>query len=139
MTDNVFVDTNILVYSRDASESAKQPKALACLEELWRDKRGRVSTQVLNEYYVTVTRKLDPGMSAAMAWKDVLALMAWDPLPVDSGLLQRARGIESRYPVSWWDALIIAAAVFAECPILYSEDLAEGHACAGVKIVNPLV
>lgn len=58
----VFVDTNILVYSRDASEPAKQARALAWLEELWRSRRERLSWQVLQEFYVTVTLELDPGM-----------------------------------------------------------------------------
>ncbi len=138
MSGRVFVDTNILVYCRDASETKKQPRAAACVEKLWREQCGRISTQVLNEYYVTVTRKLDPGMSPKMAWKDVYALMAWEPAPIDSSLLQRARDVEIRFSISWWDALIIAAAVATECKIIYSEDLSEGQVYAGVKVENPL-
>lgn len=138
MRDEVFVDTNILVYSRDASEADKQPRALACLETLWREQRGHISAQVLNEYYVTVTRKLDPGMSADDAWEDVCALMAWDPVAVDDGLLRRARDIEQAHSISWWDALIVAAAVVAGCDVIYSEDLADGQVYAGVRVQNPL-
>jgi len=139
MSDRVFVDTNILVYSRDASETDKQPRALACLEVLWREQRGHISAQVLNEYYVTVTRKLAPGMSADAAWEDVCALMAWDPVAVDDGLLRRARDIEQAHSVSWWDALIVAAAVVAGCDVIYSEDLGDGQVYAGVRVQNPLI
>jgi len=138
MSDRVFVDTNILIYSRDASEVDKRPRALACLETLWREQRGHVSAQVLNEYYVTVTRKLTPGMSTDDAWADVSALMAWDPVPIDDGLLHRARDIERAHSISWWDALIVAAAVVAQCDVIYSEDLADGQTYAGVRVQNPL-
>ena len=62
MSDNVFVDTNILLYSRDASEPEKQAIASARLDDLWENRTGRLSVQVLNEYFVNVTRKLDPGL-----------------------------------------------------------------------------
>ena len=74
-----FVDTNVLVYSRDASEPDKQPRAHEWLTALWRHRCGRTSIQVLNEYYVTVTRKLKPGLSEEEAWKDIDDLWAWQP------------------------------------------------------------
>jgi predicted nucleic acid-binding protein len=137
MNDRVFVDTNILVYSRDASESRKQKRALDLLAELWRDRTGRVSIQVLNEYYVTVTRKLVPGMSPDDAWADVEALSAWDPIVLDVALLGRARAVQQRYGTSWWDATIIAAAYRAQCGVILSEDLAHGQAYFGVVVRNP--
>jgi len=139
MSARVFVDTNILVYSRDASEVEKQPRAIACLEKLWRERRGRISTQVLNEYYVTVTRKLAPGMPADDAWEDVCALMAWAPAPIDEELLRRAREIERKHSISWWDALIVAAAVVCGCDVIYSEDLGDGQVYAGIRVENPLL
>jgi len=63
MTGNAFVDTNILLYARDTSEPEKQPKAEALLKKLWKERSARISTQVLNEYYVNVTQKLNPGLS----------------------------------------------------------------------------
>src|SRR5712692_5673330 len=67
----VFVDTNVLVYARDSSERTKHPRARAWLEMLWRERTGRLSTQVLHEYYVTVTRNLKPGLRADEAREDV--------------------------------------------------------------------
>ena len=71
----VFVDTNVFLYARDAGEAAKQPHAAAWLVYLWREQIGRTSVQVLSEYYVNVTRKLNPGLPAEEAWDDVEALL----------------------------------------------------------------
>ena len=97
MTARVFVDTNVLVYARDASEPEKQPAAARWLEQLWIEQRGRTSIQVLNEYYVTVTRNLRPGMEPDEAWRDVDALLAWEPQVIDAVLLRRARDLERRH------------------------------------------
>lgn len=137
MNDNGFVDTNILVYFRDASEPAKQARAAALMKELWETRRGRTGIQVLNEFYVTVTRKLTPGLSARQAWEDVRALMAWEPVPVDKLLVLRAGDAEREYRLSWWDALIVAAAERAGCRTLYSEDFAKGREYFGITVCNP--
>jgi predicted nucleic acid-binding protein len=76
LSDNIFVDTNILLYSRDTSEPEKQAIATVMLTELWVMRNGRLSVQVLNEYFVNVTRKLDPGLSPEEAWDDIEALSA---------------------------------------------------------------
>lgn len=137
MTANVFVDTNVLVYARDAGEPTRQPRAAAWLEYLWREQLGRTSVQVLSEYYVTVTRKLDPGLPAADAWDDVRALFAWRPWPVDVTLLERGREIGLRHKLSWWDSLIVAAAEAQDCSLLLSEDLQDGGVYGGVTVRNP--
>jgi predicted nucleic acid-binding protein len=110
MSAPVFVDTNVLVYARDLRETAKQPVAALWIAQLWRDRSGRTSTQVLSEFYVTVTRKLKPGMPAAQAWDEVNALLSWHPQAVDAALLQRAYQIEQRYRLSWWDSAVVGAA-----------------------------
>ena len=74
MTGEVFVDTNVLVYARDASEPIKQRRAALWVEHLWATRSGRTGVQVLNEYYVTVTRKLQPGMPRLQARADVRAV-----------------------------------------------------------------
>lgn len=137
MTAAVFVDTNIFVYARDASEPKKQSVAARWLEELWIEQRGRTGIQVLNEFYVTVTRKLDPGMTPEDAWADVHALFSWDPQPVDRRLLLRAQDVERRHRLSWWDSVIVAAAQLQNCALLLSEDLQDGWTCDGVTICNP--
>ena len=74
MNDRYFVDTNIIVYSKDLSEPEKQPIATDWMSRLWHEKTGRISVQVLNEYYVTVTRKLDKGFTQKEAWKHIESL-----------------------------------------------------------------
>ena len=137
MSAAVFVDTNVLVYARDASEPLKQPAAAHWIERLWIEQRGRTGIQVLNEYYVTVTRKLDPGLAPDDAWADVRALLAWEPQPVDRDLLLRARDVEHRYALNWWDAMIVAAAQLQNCALLLTEDLQDGLRCDGVTVCNP--
>lgn len=137
MTAAVFVDTNIFVYSRDASEPEKQAVAARWLEQLWIEQRGRTGIQALNEFYVTVTRKLDPGMAPEDALADVRALLSWEPQPVDRRLLLRAHDVERRHRMSWWDSMIIAAAQLQHCVLLLSEDFQEGWSCDGVTVCNP--
>ena len=137
MTAAVFVDTNVFVYARDTSEPTKQSAAARWLEQLWIEQRGRTSIQVLNEFYVTVTRKLDPGMTPGNAWADVRALFSWDPQPVDRQLLLRAQEVERRHGFSWWDSMIVAAAQLQNCSLLLSEDLQDGWSCDGITVCNP--
>ena len=139
MTATVFVDTNILVYARDASEPAKQPLAAEWLRELWSEQRGRTSVQVLSEYYACVTRKLRPGLSQDEAWEDVAALLAWEPQVIDRNVLLRARDIERRHSLSWWDSMIVAAAQLQDCVVLLSEDLQHGWTCGTVTVRNPFI
>lgn len=134
---STFVDTNVLVYARDAGEPDKQPVARAWMDLLWQSGDGRLSTQVLNEYYVTVARKLDPGMSIDEARADVRDLLAWRPLPVTGEVLTRAWSIEDRFGFSYWDALIVAGAQVLGCDRLLTEDLQDGQDLDGLVVVNP--
>lgn len=133
----VFVDSNVLVYNRDKSEPEKQARAREWLEALWESRRGRVSAQVLEEFYVTVTTKLDPGLPAREARSDVRALGAWNPLAIDHSLLPAAWELEDRYGFSFWDSLILAAARRMDCGCLLTEDLQDGQEAEGIEIVNP--
>ena len=135
----VFVDTNVLVYARDAGEPVKQPKALAWLDHLWRARTGRLSYQVLSEFYVTVTRKLDPGLTPSEARAEVRNLSAWRPIVVDGDLLEVAWGLQDKHSLSFWDALILAAARVARCEQLLSEDLTDGETYGGVTVVDPFI
>ncbi|HWZ71290.1 MAG TPA: PIN domain-containing protein [Casimicrobiaceae bacterium] len=137
MTAPVFVDTNLLVYARDAGEPVKQARAAAWLEFLWQEQLGRTSMQVLSEYYVTLTRKLTPGIASAEAWDDVSALLTWRPQAIDEAVLRRGHEIEQKHRLSWWDSLIVAAAAAQGCALLLSEDLQDGGAYAGVTVRSP--
>ncbi len=133
----VFVDTNVFVYARDASESAKQPMADRWLRYLWTHGEGRVSVQVLQEYYAVVTRKLRPGMPPAQARSDVRDLLAWRPTEVDAALLEVAWMTQDRYGISFWDSLIVAAAHEAGCETLLTEDFTTGMELDGLAVVSP--
>jgi predicted nucleic acid-binding protein len=133
----VFVDTNVLLYARDAGEPVKQPRAASWLEYLWREQLGRTSLQVLSEYYVNMTRKLVPGLPPEDAWDDVQALLTWRPHPIDEALMQRGHEIERRYELSWWDSLVVGAAQLQGCALLLTEDLQDGGAYGSVKVRSP--
>lgn len=133
----IFVDTNVFVYARDAAYPQKQAMAVQWLERIWREQSGRTSMQVLSELYVTLTRKLRPGIPDDDAWDDVTALMAWDPAPLDRETLLRAGEIVKRYRLSWWDSLVVAAAQLQDCDTLLTEDLHEGMRFDQLIVHNP--
>jgi predicted nucleic acid-binding protein len=137
MSDKAFVDTNIFVYARDKGAGDKHGKAEELVSKLWETRGGRISVQVLNEYFVTVTQKLKPGLPPDDAWAEMVLLRSWEPVPMDWKLIERGRSIFKQHKLSWWDALIVAAAQSAACNILYSEDLADKQIIDGVRIVNP--
>jgi predicted nucleic acid-binding protein len=137
MSGKVFVDTNILVYSVDASEQEKCPVARSRLERLWQERSGCLSFQVLSEFYVTVTSKLSPGLDPLEAREIVRSLFAWRPMPVDAAAIERAWRLADRFSLHFWDALIVAAANLCEADTLLSEDLQAGLEIDGTRIVNP--
>jgi predicted nucleic acid-binding protein len=137
MTARVFVDTNVLVYARDRTDEDKHHQALTWVAALWQGRAGRLSWQVLQEYYVTVTRKLDPPRRRAEAREDVTSLVTWRPIPIGLETVDAAWGVEDRFGLSWWDALIVATAQAGECDYLLSEDLQDGQTFDGVTVVTP--
>ena len=134
---SVFVDTNVLVYARDPDHPEKHERALAWVDHLWTSGDGRVSTQVLNEYYVTVTRRLTPGLTHTEARTDIEDLFAWNPEPIDTAIIQRALGLSETVPISYWDALIVAAAQQVGCTHLLTEDLTDGQRIDTVTVISP--
>ncbi|MBI4261393.1 MAG: PIN domain-containing protein [Actinobacteria bacterium] len=132
-----FVDTNVLVYAHDLSETRRRPAAHALLDALWRTRSGVLSTQVLQEFYVLVTRKFDPPMKAKTARDVVAAYAAWPVVQVDVALILAASELEERHGLSFWDALIVQAAHRAGASRLVTEDLQPGRRLAGVVIENP--
>ena len=134
---SVFVDTNVLVYARDPDHPEKHEHALEWVDHLWTSGDGRVSTQVLNEYYVTVTRRLTPGLSHDEARTDVEDLFAWDPQPIDTAIIQRALGLTETVSISYWDALIVAAAQQVGCTHLLTEALTDGQRIDTVTVISP--
>ena len=139
MTAPVFVDTNVLVCSRDARDPAKHERAREWVGFLWDTKRGRVSRQVLHEYYVTVTRKLRPGLPVEEARADVRALFHWLTAVDPEVMIESAWVLQDRCSLSFWDALVVGAAQAMECASILSEDLPAGQRLEGILVVNPFV
>jgi predicted nucleic acid-binding protein len=137
MADRYFVDTNVLVYTRDASEHQKQVRAKQWMEYLWYTHSGRFSYQVLQEYYVVVTEKLEPGLKHEQARLDIRLLLTWQPVPVDSRILENAWFLQDHHMLSWWDALVVSAAQFSECSYILTEDLQEGKSYGKLVVTNP--
>ena len=132
-----FVDTNVFIYARDHGEPLKQKRANEWLFHLWREQLGRTSMQVLSEFYVNVTRKLAAPALPADAWHEVQSLLAWHPHPIDGALLARAREVEQRWQLSWWDSMVVAAAQLQGCALLLTEDLQDGAVYGGVTVRSP--
>ncbi|MEW6059115.1 MAG: PIN domain-containing protein [Actinomycetota bacterium] len=132
-----FVDTNVLAYAHDRSDTRKQPLAKALLETLWEERTGALSTQVLQEFYVVATRKFDPPMSRRTA-REVVALYGeWPTVRVDADLILGASELEERHRISFWDALIVEAARRAGATRLATEDLQAGRRFGDVRIEDP--
>jgi len=135
MTAPVFVDTNVLIYALDAADLKKQQAAHVWRQELWKSRRGRVSFQVLQEFYVKVTHKWPKARREARS--EVRDLMAWRPVAVNDQILEESWKIQDRYQLSFWDALIVAAAKSVSCRFLLTEDLKAGQEIDGLVVVNP--
>jgi len=137
MTGPVFVDTNVLVYRHDDRHQAKQARAEAWYQFVWRLRLGRLSFQVLQELYSVLTRKLVPRFDLHEARALVRDLAAWQPVAVDLHLIRDAWALQDRYSLSWWDALIVAAAQASDCRVLLTEDLQHGQMFGTVRVIDP--
>jgi predicted nucleic acid-binding protein len=138
MSDVVFVDSNILVYAHDADAGPKRDRAVESLRLLWESGAGRLSVQVLLEFYVNVTRKLATPVARSTAREVVSSYGAWVHEPTTPDTVTRAIDIAEMAQIMFWDALIVASAEQVQATHVYSEDLNAGQIIAGVKIVNPL-
>jgi predicted nucleic acid-binding protein len=132
-----FVDTNILVYAHDESAGIKQGQAKSILRSLWESSGGRLSIQVLQEFYVTVTQKVAKPLSTTAASQIISDLGSWQVHRPDVEDVLRAIQIQTRYKTSFWDAMILQSAAQLECEILWSEDLNPGQWYGQVRVVNP--
>lgn len=128
----VFVDTNILAYARDQHAPIKQPTAVAWLASLARRRAGRISTQVLIEYYAVASHPQKLALPDASVRADIRELMTWNPPAPDAALFDAAWMVQDRHGLSWWDALIVGAALRQGCTTLLSEDLQHGLQVDGV-------
>jgi predicted nucleic acid-binding protein len=134
-----FVDTNILVYAHNKTEEDKYEVAKATLKELWETDRGALSTQVLQEFYSVVTRKLNPAMPHRAARQLIANYSEWCVMNTDPQLLVSASVLCERHQLSWWDSLVIEAALRSGATTLLSEDLQDGQTFGTLTIRNPFV
>ena len=136
MSAKTFVDTNVLIYAHDADAGAKHEIAKAVVHELWNRRDGVISMQVLQEFYVNVTRKIATPLPKASARTVVESYTVWciDTTPAEISVAFR---IEDEAGIGFWDALIVAAARKAGAARILSEDLNPGQIIAGVRIENP--
>jgi predicted nucleic acid-binding protein len=137
MTDPVFVDTNVLLYAVDRAQLEKHEAAYAWRTELWNHRLGRISFQVLQEFYANATQKSP--LTREEARLEVKDLLAWRPVAVDAAILERGWKIQDRFQFSFWDALIVAAAKSVGCRYLLTEDLQAGQDLDGILVINPFV
>lgn len=135
MTAPVFVDSNILIYAVDEAHPKKHEAARLWRAELWKSRRGRVSFQVLQEFYANVTRKWPAARDQAQA--EIRNLLTWRPVVIDEQILEDGWRIQDRHRISFWDSLIVAAAKASSCRYLLTEDLQPDQDFEGVIVVNP--
>lgn len=135
MTARSFFDTNIIVYGDDKSAPAKQRRALDLLAEHRRAGTGVVSLQVLQEYFVTVTKKLS--VEPSVARRKVELLAEFDVATPQLADVMAAIDLNRLHGFSFWDALILRMAQQAGCKVLFSEDLQEARLVDGIQVVNP--
>lgn len=134
-----FVDSNVLIYAHDHSAGVKRERALALLKELWEDRAGGLSIQVLQEFYVNITRKVPQPLSSDVAAQIIADLSTWQIHRPDTNDILEAIRLQTRLQFSFWDAMILTSARRLECETVWSEDLNVGQVYEGVVVRNPFV
>jgi predicted nucleic acid-binding protein len=137
MIDKTFVDSNVLIYAHDLDAGPRQQRAAKRLIELWDAQAGRLSTQVLQEFYVNVTQKIKVPLSRSAAREVVRNYAPWVESWITPATVIRASEIGDVWHLSFWDGMILAAAEEIHATKLLSEDLNHDQVIAGVRIVNP--
>ena len=132
----VFVDTNVLLMADDAFDTTRQARVRDWLQALWQRRAGRVSTQVLSAYYVSATQHF--GMPLGDARAKLRRYQLWQPWQIDHQTVETAWGVEARFGLLYWDALIVAAAAQSGASHVLSLDLTHGQQIDGVTILSPL-
>jgi len=137
MSDRFFLDTNVLVYAHDAGSPEKKTRSQEIVFGCLRNRSGVVSAQVLSEFFVTVTRKVERPMEPERAKREILLLSALETVEIDATLVVEAVNLKLRWQLGYWDALILAAAERAGCHTVYSEDMSNGQVYGSLTVRNP--
>lgn len=136
---STFFDTNILVYAVDAGDRARQNIAIDRLARAIKDDSVVISTQVLQEFYNVTTRKLRPPLSAAEAISQITQLCAFEVIGATADSVLAAADLARQHQLSWWDALILEAALRANADVLVSQDGQHGQRFGRLLIENPFL
>ena len=139
MIARTFVDSNILIYAHDLDAGDRHRRAADCLAALWHTGAGLLSTQVLQEFYVNVTRKIGVPLPRTMAREVVRAYAPWVQSWITSETVVRASEIGEIWRISFWDGMILAVAEQSHAVELLTEDLNHGQVIAGIRVVNPFL
>ena len=132
-----FCDTNVLVYAYDASAAVRHDHARALIERLWEQESGCLSVQVLQELFVTLTRKIASPLQVSAARSVVNDLSAWQVVTPNAGLVLEAIDNAARWQLSFWDSMIVTCALRADAQTLWTEDLNDGQRFETVTVRNP--
>lgn len=132
-----FVDTNVLVYAEDKNAKGKHEIARDLVVELWRTREGVLSVQVLQEFFVNVTRKIKHPLTTTRALEIVREYLTWRVVDNTGALLVAAVDLHQKAHMSFWDAMVVQAAINGGCERLYSEDLNDGQRFGSVQVSNP--
>ncbi len=135
--ERVFLDTNIIVYAYDRDAGRKHEIAKALLIDLWNAEGGVLSTQVLQEFYVTVTKKIASPLPPESAREIIEDFLTWDVVTNDGEAVLEAIDMQISEKISFWDALVVAAARKGAADVLLSEDLSDGRKFGDLCIRNP--
>ena len=138
MSDKRFVDTNILMYAHDSTAGDKHRRAKALVAELWQERTGIISTQVLQELCVSLRRKAAHPVDPKTAREIVTDYLSWDVYVNTGESVLDALALEERFRISFWDALVLQAAEASGATVLYSEVFPDGRLYGTVRAVNPL-
>jgi predicted nucleic acid-binding protein len=139
MSALVFVDTNVHLYTKDARDSTKQIRANEWLTWCWTQRAGRISTQVLNEYYNNAITKFKAVVTLEKAREHVRMLRLWQPPHLDTYTVDGAWAMQDKYKLSYWDALIMSSAQQQGCSYLLSEDMQHLQTYDTVQVINPFL
>lgn len=132
-----FLDTNVLIYAHDRSAGAKHDRARMLITDLWNSGKGCLSIQVLQEFYVNVTRNVPRPLDGPTAAQIISDLARWTVHVPNVADVLGAIEVQQRNQISFWDAMIVASAVQLGCEVIWSEDLKPGHIYEGVRVTNP--
>ncbi|RZJ12399.1 MAG: PIN domain-containing protein [Rubrivivax sp.] len=135
----VFVDSNVLICAFDEIDLGRQQRARQWLTECWLRRCGRLSTQVLNEFYAAARKRFATAISAGDARAEVRRYQTWQPWQIDQPTVETAWAAESRYHLDYYDALMVAAAQHMGCELLLTEDLPHGQRIDKLQVVNPFL